>query len=181
MATKKTPKAELGWSDVKTQLADVDRAGLMRLVRDLYAASKDNRAFLHARLGLGDDPLEPYKDRITDWISPQDFRDPISVSRAKKAISDYKKALGKPEDLAELTVFFCEEVFNLLAVCGMEDESFYDARCGCSSRPCNTFWLCPKRSRRHSSAGSTWFASWGRTSAGAWAMISTTSGRKPAW
>ena len=59
MATKKTPKAHPGWSDVKTRLADFDRAGLLRLVQDLYAASQDNKAFLHARFGLGDDPLEP--------------------------------------------------------------------------------------------------------------------------
>ena len=50
MATKKgTPS----WSDVKSKLADLDRAGLIGLVQDLYAASKDNQVFLHARFGLG--------------------------------------------------------------------------------------------------------------------------------
>ncbi len=127
MTTKKTPKAASSWIDVKTHLADFDRAGLLGLVQDLYAASKDNKTFLHARFGLGDDPLEPYKDVITCWINPPDFRNPISVSKAKKAISDYKKALGKPEGLAELTVFYCEEVFDFLADCGMDDEGFYDA------------------------------------------------------
>jgi hypothetical protein len=29
--------------------------------------------------------------------------------------------------LAELTVFYCEEVFDFLAGCGMDDEGFYDA------------------------------------------------------
>jgi len=90
-AKKKTPS----WSDVKIKLADFDRAGLIDLVQDLYAAHKDNKAFLHARFGLGDDPLEPYKDVIIRWINPPDFRSPISVSKAKKAISDYKKALGQ--------------------------------------------------------------------------------------
>lgn len=127
MATKKTTKANPGWSDVKAKLGDFDRAGLLRLVQDLYAASKDNKAFLHARFGLGDDPLEPYKDVIIGWINPPDFRNPISVSKAKKAISDYKKAQGHPEGLAELAVFYCEEVFDFLAGCGMEDEGFYDA------------------------------------------------------
>lgn len=64
---------------------------------------------------------------IIRWINPPDFRNPISVSKAKKAISDYKKALGQPEGLAELTVFYCEEVFDFLAGCGMDDEGFYDA------------------------------------------------------
>ena len=127
MATKKTPKTNPSWSDVKTKLADFDRAGLLGLVQDLYAASKDNKAFLLARFGLGDDPLEPYKDMITQWINPPDYRKPPSVAKAKKAISDYKKALGQPEGVAELTVFYCEEVFGFLVGCGMDDEGFYDA------------------------------------------------------
>lgn len=127
MTTKKIPKANPSWSDVKANLSDFDRAGLLVLVQDLYAASKDNKAFLHARFGLGDDPLEPYKDVIIRWINPPDYRNPISVSKAKKAIGDYKKALGKPEGLAELTVFYCEEAFDFLAGCGLDDEGFYDA------------------------------------------------------
>ena len=127
MATKKLTKTTPSWSDVKTRLADFDRAGLLGLVQDLYAASKDNKTFLHARFGLGDDPLKPYKDAITQWINPPDYRKPQSVAKAKKAISDYKKALGQPEGLAELTVFYCEEVFDFLAGCGMDDEGFYDA------------------------------------------------------
>lgn len=127
MATKNATKANPNWSDVKTRLADFDRADLLRLVQDLYAASKDNKAFLHARFELGDDPLAPYKDVITQWINPPDYRKPQSVSKAKKAISDYKKALGQPGGLAELTVFYCEEVFDFLAGCGMDDEGFYDA------------------------------------------------------
>ena len=124
MATKKKSPT---WSDVKAKLADSDRTALIGLVQDLYAASKDNKAFLHTRFGLGDDPLEPYKDVIIRWINPPDFRNPISVAKAKKAISDYKKVLGQPEGLAELTVFYCEEVFDFLAGCGMDDEGFYDA------------------------------------------------------
>ncbi|GGY24450.1 hypothetical protein [Pseudoduganella albidiflava] len=127
MAAKKTSEATPSWIDIKARLADFDRAGLLGLVQDLYAASKDNKAFLHTRFGLGGDPLEPYKDVISRWISPADYRNPISVSKARKAISDYRKALGQPNGLAELTVFYCEEVFDFLSRCGMDDEGFYDA------------------------------------------------------
>lgn len=108
-----TKKATPSWSDVKARLADFDRAGLMGLVQDLYAASKENQAFLHARFALGDDPLKPYKATITQWINPADYRKPHSVVKAKKAISDYKKALGQPEGLA--------------------------GRCS-TARKCSTFW-----------------------------------------
>lgn len=127
MVTTKSSKPTPSWGDVKVKLSDFDRAGLLGLVQDLYAASKDNKVFLHARFGLGEDPLEPYKDVITRWVNPPDVRNPISVSKAKKAISDYKKALGQPMGLAELTVFFCEEAFDFLAGCGIDDDGFYSA------------------------------------------------------
>jgi hypothetical protein len=62
MVTKKNTPS---WIDVKAKLADFDRAGLLTLVQDLYAASKDNQAFLHTRLHLGEDALKPYKATIS--------------------------------------------------------------------------------------------------------------------
>lgn len=125
MATKKSNPT---WSDVKPRLADFDRAGLLALVEDLYAASRDNKAFLHARLGVGESPLQPYKDVISRWICPDVRRNQdVSVAKAKKAISDYKKAVGRPEGMAELTVFYCEEVFTFLGYCGMDDEGYFSA------------------------------------------------------
>lgn len=93
----------------------------------MYNASNDNKAFLHARFSMGNDLPKAYKDMIIRWINHPNYRSPISVSKAKKAISDYKKAQGRPESLAELTVFYCEEVFKFLAGCGVDDEGFYDA------------------------------------------------------
>ena len=58
------------WSDVKANLAEFDRAGLLGLVQDLYAADKNNQAFLHAQFGLGGDVLAPYKARIDRWLWP---------------------------------------------------------------------------------------------------------------
>jgi hypothetical protein len=116
------------WSAVRAALQTFDRAGLQGLVQDLYAASKDNQAFLHARLGLGHDQLNPYKARISNWICPDVMRNqPVSVSKAKKAITDYKKAIGRQEGLAELSIFYCEEAFSFLESCGMEDESYFAA------------------------------------------------------
>jgi hypothetical protein len=114
------------WSDVRAALMDFDRAGLRGLVQDLYTASKDNQAFLHARLGLGHDQLQPFKASISKWISPDLMKgQPISVSKAKKAIADYKKAIGHPNGMAEL--FYCEEAFGFLESCSMEDESYFAA------------------------------------------------------
>jgi hypothetical protein len=125
---KSTTKPEPSWRDVKAELERFDRAGLLRLLKDLHEVSRDNQAFLNARLGLGAAPLVPYKKVISRWIAPDVMKgQDISVAKAKKAISDYKKAIGHPKGVAELSVYFCEEAVGLLLWCGMEDESYYVA------------------------------------------------------
>jgi hypothetical protein len=51
----------------------------------------------------------------------------ISIARAKKAISDYRKANGLPEGVAELLVFYCENAARLQAECSFEDEAYFAA------------------------------------------------------
>ena len=120
MITKKNTPS---WSNVKAQLADFDRAGLLGLIQDMYAASKDNKAFLHARFGLGDDVLKPYKITIDRWLWPDVLKNQgTSVAKAKKAIADYKKAAGQPDGLAELMVFYCEGVAGFRNDIVLQDE-----------------------------------------------------------
>src|SRR5262245_39764780 len=116
------------WSEVKAKLALFDRAGLVGLLSDLHSLSRDNQAFLHARLGLGPDPLAPYKATLSRWLCPDVIRgQAISVARAKKAISDYRKAIGLPAGVAELSVFYCESAARLLSECAMDDEGYFAA------------------------------------------------------
>jgi hypothetical protein len=116
------------WADVKALLLTFDRAGLQGLVQDLYAASKDNQAFLHARFGLGPDQLGPYKATISRWINPDPMKNQtLSVSKAKKAIANYNTAIGRPEGLAELSIFFCEEAFSFVEGCSFSDEQYFVA------------------------------------------------------
>ena len=125
MAIKKNP---VRWSDVKTSLAAVDRAGLLSLVQDLYGASKDNQVFLHARFALGEEVLKPYKVIIDRWLWPDVFKNQdTSVSKAKKAIADYKKAIGLPAGLTELMVFYCERAADFSHEYGLQDESYFNA------------------------------------------------------
>src|SRR5438552_13483715 len=116
------------WTDVKAKLASFDRAGLLGLIHDLYAAHTDNQTFLHARFGLGEDVLEPYKQTIDRWLWPDVFRkQDTSVAKAKQAISNYKKAVGEPAGLAELMVFYCEQAAGFSSDIGNQDESYLDA------------------------------------------------------
>lgn len=127
MKANKTRKGA-SWTDVKAKLAHLDQVGLVGLVHDLYASSKDNQVFLHARFELGEDVLEPYKVAINRSLWPDFHRNQsTSVSAAKKSITSYKKAIGLEGGLAELMVFYCERASGFSAEVGLQDEGFFVA------------------------------------------------------
>ncbi len=126
--SKPKPKSEAAWSHVKAKLVALDRASVMGLLHDLYTASKDNQAFLHARFGLGEDVLTPYKATISRWLWPNVLRNQdVSVSKAKQAISDYKKAMGDPAGISELMVSYCEQAAGFCQDIGFQDEGYFNA------------------------------------------------------
>ena len=122
-------RAKPTWRDVKAELDGFDRAGLLGLIKDLHGASRDNEAFLFARLGLGTDPLQPYRKAISRWICPDVMKGQnVSVAKAKKAISDYKKAIGLPQGVAELSIFYCEAALSLSSGRSIDDEGTRSVR-----------------------------------------------------
>jgi hypothetical protein len=126
--SRRESKSQPTWVDVKAKLASFDRTGLLSLVQDLYAAHKDNQVFLHARLGLGEDILKPYKQMIDRWLWPDVLRNQdTSVAKAKQAISHYKKAVCEPAGLAELMVFYCELAAGFCKEFGNDDENYLNA------------------------------------------------------
>jgi hypothetical protein len=125
---KRQPRSQPAWTDVKAKLASFDRSGLLDLIHDLYAAHKDNRAFLHARFGVGGDALRPYKETLDRWLWPDVLRNQdTSVAKAKQAISHYRKAVGEPAGLAELMVFYCERAAGFCNDIANQDEGYFDA------------------------------------------------------
>lgn len=137
------------WSGVKSRLGDVDRAGLIGLIHDLYKANKDNQAFLHARFGVGDDLLRPYKVVISRWLWPDWFKNQdFSVAKARKAIADYKKAIGQPAGVAELSVFYCETAAGCCTDVGVEDEGYFDALIRVFEQSLKAIELLPERERK---------------------------------
>jgi hypothetical protein len=125
---KGQPKSRPTWVDVRAKLASFDRGGLLALLQHLYAADEGNRAFLHARFGLGQDPLQPYKKTVDRWLWPDVSRgQEASVSRAKRAITGYRKAIGEPEGLAELMVYYCERAAGFCRDVSHQDTAYFDA------------------------------------------------------
>jgi hypothetical protein len=122
----KGDSAKPTWKQVKSRLDGVERAGLLALLQDLYRSSEENRRFLHARFGSGTEPLDPYKKEIARWVFP-DIDEAHSIAKAKATISAYRAAVGTPEGLAELKVFFCEQASEFCVDVGLDDLGFYDA------------------------------------------------------
>jgi hypothetical protein len=126
----KRPKTKPTWIDIKNKLADFDRVGLQLLVADLYAFHKDNQTFLHARFGLGENPLVAYKQRIKAALAPDVTRKrnaTISIATGKKAISEYNKAIGDPLGVFELRLFWCETAVKFCMDYGYSDIGYLDA------------------------------------------------------
>ena len=125
---KRESKSQPTWTHVKDRLAAFDRTALVDLIHHLYAADQSNQAFLHARFGLGEDALKPYKKTLARWLWPDPFRNQdTSVSKAKQAISHYKKAVGDPTGLTELMIFYCEQAAGYCQDIGYQEEGFFDA------------------------------------------------------
>jgi hypothetical protein len=71
--------------------------------------------------------------------SPQE---PVSVSKAKKAITLYKKAIGQPQGLAELAIFYCEEAFSFLEGVAMKDEGYFFSLIRMYSKALSSYRTC---------------------------------------
>ena len=50
-----------------------------------------------------------------------------SITKAKTAIADHKKAVGRPEGLADLMVFFCERAAGFSSDARPRDEGYFNA------------------------------------------------------
>jgi len=125
-ASAKSHKKKPSWNDVKSAIAKFERPALIGLISDLYAYSTPNKNFLHARFSLGSDALRPYKKIIEDALFPNVMsNDPVEIATAKKAISDYGKAVGDPKGMLELMVFFVECGASFSLDVGYGDEYYF--------------------------------------------------------
>jgi hypothetical protein len=111
------------WTDVKKALPSQDPKELLALIKDLYSLSPQNKTFIQTKYSLID-PLKPYMVIIGQCIS-LDYRKPINLAGAKKAISQYRKAVGDPKGILELMVFYVECGNDLTVEFGDIDERFY--------------------------------------------------------
>lgn len=126
MKTKRKVSCKATWRDVKKTLASMEKADLVSLIHELHDVSKENRMFLLTRLTISDDVLELYKEIIRKALNPEPHEE-IFVKKARSALTQYRKAGGNPEGVAELGLFYCEVCIEFMRWCGIDYESYYSA------------------------------------------------------
>jgi hypothetical protein len=97
-----TKRSSASWSDVKAKLTELDRSALLALVHDLYAAGKENQAFLHTRFGGGGDVLKPYQATISRWLWPDVDEPEVLVGLLRAHLRLGLHALEVDEDAVDL-------------------------------------------------------------------------------
>lgn len=116
------------WKNIRSKLDKISQGDLIGLVKELYALNEQNKLFLETRFGNQGRGLEEYKLIIEDSICPtKPWKRDVSFSTGRKAIRDYKKALGDPEGLIDLMIYYCECGVSFTIQFGDIDEHFYES------------------------------------------------------
>jgi hypothetical protein len=116
------------WLDLKTALSKLSNSELINLIRELYSLEKVNEDFLDARFRRSKEVMERYKEKIQIHLAPYEpWKDnqPISISSAKKVLSDYKKATKDKLGLIDLMVHYVECGTDFLCEFGDAYEQYY--------------------------------------------------------
>jgi len=121
-------KSKKGWNEVAKAISEKNPKEMVKLIKDLYSLSHENRNFVNARCLSGSEQLNPYKAIIEKSLYPDVYeKQTINLSAGKKAISDYKKAIGDLVGTLELMVFYVECGNNFTIDFGDICDSFYSS------------------------------------------------------
>lgn len=114
------------WKAIRAKLEKSSQRDLVGLIKEFYELNAQNKLFLDTRFSNQNAGLEKYKLIIEKNICPSEpWKKDVSLSTGRKAISDYKRALGDPEGLIELMIYYCECGVNFTLEFGDIDEGFY--------------------------------------------------------
>ena len=125
---EKQIKEKLVWSDIKKEVSNFSREGLLGLVKDLFELSEENKTFLAARFKTNTSyGIEKYKDIIIEQFFPDRGYGKLKLSIARKAINDYKKATSDYKGILDLMLIYVEYGTKFTLEFGDIDDAFYDS------------------------------------------------------
>jgi hypothetical protein len=100
---------KINQSDIKRNLSKLSSKDLTKLISELYALSPQNKDFLDAKFIGDNNVLEKYRNQIKEYIAPAEpWKHDVQVSKAKKVLSQYKKATGDDIGLLDLMISYVE-------------------------------------------------------------------------
>lgn len=116
-------------TELKKQLKTFDQKELIQLVADLYKHSKEVQTYLTVQF-VGEEAveqlLEDAKKKIRDEFFPDKGFGKLGLTKARKAITDFKKVTGDEVKTLELMVYFVELGVDFTNSFGDIDEKFYN-------------------------------------------------------
>ena len=144
MSRTRKPK----WPDLKKPLQEQSKAQLVKLIGDLYKLAPENRDFLHARTIPGEESIATYKKIVFACMWPELGQQWFEYRKAKKAISDYKKASGDEIGEIELMLHYVETANDFTCSYGDMDEQFYDSVLSMCNRVAKKIRAFPEEKRQ---------------------------------
>lgn len=120
------PQQKTTWSTLKKRLSTLENKELLKLIRELYKLTPENKRFLETSYSSNSRTLNEFKQIIDDALYPDVMRnDDVDFRTAKKAISTYSKASGDKAGVTELMVFYVERANQFTLDYGDMWEQFY--------------------------------------------------------
>ena len=121
-------KRQPTWAAVKRKLGDIDRPGLVGIIRDLYEASSLNRRFLHARFVPAAPILEEYRRMVRAAVFPDPVSQrPIRLRDGSATIAEYRRATGDLVGAVHLMLEFVEAGTEQAADLGYGEDGYFAA------------------------------------------------------
>ena len=135
------------WKDIKSILARNNQNELLKLIQQIYGMDKDIKRFIHTKCGLGD-TLSSFKKQIESHVYPDpcEPHEEFSLSTARKAISEYRKATDDPLGTLDLMIYYVECGTQCTLDYGDMWEEFYDSPESMFSKAVNTLKEMDKKS-----------------------------------
>jgi hypothetical protein len=114
------------WSDVKANLAMMDRIGLMALIRDLYDLDALNRRALQARFSPNSTTVDQYRRLVRAAVFPDPLSQrPVRLRDATATIRQYARATGDVAGTIDLMLEFVEAGTEQAADLGYGDDAYF--------------------------------------------------------
>ena len=114
---------------LKDHLKNLSKPQLEKEISFLFKTYPSVKEYYNANLGNENEVMEDYREQIVSEFSPTALVEypKFRISKAKKALSDFKKISKSPENIAELMVSYVEAGVVGTNMFGDIDEPFYDS------------------------------------------------------